>query len=225
MSSDIDDLLGEEPTPRKFGGRLPGSKNKPKPDVPPKAADGKSLIDASVTQALMRPVSISFLCDIWGMDRSTVIKRLAPLPPVSSHRGNTPLYNFRQAAQYLVSPKVDVAEFIRNMGLNDLPMSLQKDVWDAKLKQQKWAVNAGELWKTTDVVEVLGDTFQRIKTTTQLWVEQIAEDGEVPETVRETLMGLVDGLNRDIYESLVVMVKERKTPAQIAEIEGSELDG
>lgn len=208
---DIDDLLGgDEPQPKSTRRT---SKNA-----------GARAPTALVVQTLLQPVSVSFLADVFRKDKKTIVKRLAGLAPMGTHRGNIPLYDFRQAAEYIVTPRVNVADAIKKMGTDDMPAGLQKDVWDAKLKAQKWMVQASELWRTEDVLEVLGDTFQRLKTTTQLWIDQVADEHALPAEVRETLMELVDGLQKDLHKTLVEMPEQRATRAQIAQIEGTDLE-
>ena len=180
--------------------------------------------NAAIVQALHRPVSISFLSDVTHKDRKVITRRLSNLTPMGFHRGSIPLYDFRQALELIVTPKVDPAELIRKMGTNDLPIGLQKDVWDARLKQQQWMIKAGELWPTEDVMEVLGEAFQRLKTTTQLWVDQLADSHDLPNEVRQDLLGLVDGLQKSLHETLVEMPAARETQSQAGEIEGTALD-
>lgn len=208
MSDDpsIDDLLGGDEPKKKA------------------ASTSSRAPTAAVVQTLLQPVSISFLSDVLGRDKKTVTKRLAGLAPMSYHRGNVPLYDFRQALEYLVTPRFNAAEAIRKMGTDDLPVGLQKDVWDARLKQQKWMAQAGDLWRTEDVLDVLGETFQRLKTTTQLWVDQLSESHALPAEVRSDLTGMVDALQRDLHRTLVEMPEERATRAQVSEIEGTDLD-
>lgn len=212
MSDDLLDMTPDEPekAPRR------------KAQIKPLGSPGK--VDARVVQALLQPVSITFLAQILKMERRTVIKRLAGLEPIGQHRGNVPLYDFRQAMQYLVTPKVDVAEAIRKMGTDDLPVSLQKDVWDAKLKSQKWMIQAGELWRTEDVLEVLGEAFQRLKTTTQLWIDQVGDNNMLSPEARQELTELVDALQTDLHRSLCKMPEEKATLAQVGQIEGTDLD-
>lgn len=184
----------------------------------------QSHTDAGVVQALLRPISISFLSDVLLKDRKAITRKLANLTPMAQYRGNVPLYDFRQALEYLVTPKMDAADLIRKMGVNDLPVGLQKDVWDAKLKQQKWMEQAGDLWKTEEVLEVLGEAFQRLKTTTQLWIDQVAETHSLSPEVRSDLTKMVDGLQKDLHSTLVEMPTEKSTRSQLGEIEGSDLD-
>ncbi len=220
-NDDYEDLIGSVPA------RAPVAPKR-KPGRPPKADkpyEGPAGTDAMVTQALMRPVTIGFLSNVMKMDRQTVTKRLAPLPPVGTHRGNTPVYDFRQAMSYLAAPVISPEEIIKRISSTDLPASLQKDVWDARLKMQKWKAQAGELWPTEAVLEVLGEAFQRLKTTTQLWIDQITESQALTPAIREELTVLVDALMADMHRSLVQMAQERATRSQLAEIEGTDLDG
>lgn len=213
MTRSDEDLLGEDPKPQ--------PKPKPTSRQSKRRTDGGSVkADAADTmraiQALHRPVSITFLADAFAMDRSTVTRRLASLPPVGQHRGNTPLYDFRQAASYLVKPQVDMEQILKSLSADALPPSLQKDVWDARLKAQKWMVQAGQLWATDDVLEVLGEAFQRLKTTTQLWIDQIGDNHALPIAARKELTVLVDTLQADLHKSLVEMPQERATLSQAA---------
>ena len=198
-------------------------------DVKPRArarskASGARAPTVAVVQTLLQPVSITLLADVLQRDKKTVGKRLAGLAPMSHHRGNIPLYDFRQALEYLVTPRFNAAEAIKKMGTDDLPVGLQKDVWDARLKQQKWMEQAGDLWRTEDVLEVLGEAFQRLKTTTQLWIDQLSETHALPTEVRKDLTAMVDGLQKDLHQTLVEMPSEKSTRAQLGEIEGTDLD-
>jgi len=210
---DLDDLLGPDPG---------ASSEEPEPQPNPGSARPLGRVSSEVVQTLHRPVSVTFLSQVMDMDRKTVVKRLTGLSPAGRHRGNAALYDFRQAMQFLVTPKVDVAAYVRKMGVGDLPSALQKDVWDARLKEQKWRQNAGELWPTSSVLEVLGEAFQRLKTTTQLWVDEIAEVNSLPTEVRTELVSRVDGLQAELHKSLVEMPKERSTESQLAELDPEE---
>lgn len=217
----FDDFLdGGEPAPK---ARPTGRKPKPVEEFEP-TEDMPGRHDAATLQTFQRPMSITFLCQLFRIDRKTATKRLANLPPVGHHRGGSPLYDFKQAAQFLVIPRVDVAAHIKRMGVNDLPSGLQKDVWDARLKSQQWRTKAGELWPTESVLEVLGEAFHRLKTTSQLWIEQISDQESLPDSVRAELTTQIDGLQTMLHASLIQMPLDRSTRSQLAEVEGTDLD-
>lgn len=218
MSDDLLDTTPEPPKRRR--GRPPKKETESKA-----AAPARRKMDASVVQALHQPVSITFLCEVMKMDRKNVTKRLAPLAPLDQHRGQSPLYDFRQAMQYLVTPRGDIAQTIKRLGTEDLPNSLQKDVWDARLKEQKWKANAGELWHTSTVLDVLTEAFQRLKSSTQLWIDQVSDNHMLPPEARKELTELVDALQADLHRTLVKMPEDKATKSQAGDMEDFEGDG
>jgi len=168
-------------------------------------------------------VSLSWLAQVFKMDRQTIKRRLAHCPPIRLARGNTPLFDLTQAAAYLVTPKVDIAAWIRSLRPQDLPPGLQKEFWDARLKRQRWEREAGDLWHTRDVLDVLGEAFKRIKETAQLWTDDVERAHGLTAEQRITLTRLVDGLQDDLHERLVEMAGARRTSSLAAEVdEGAE---
>lgn len=173
-------------------------------------------------QIFQRPMSATFLATMLGMGPRTVQKKLAECPPIGQAR-SAPLYDFRQALPYLVSPKAnDIKAMIKKLGVHELPQSLQKDVWDARLKEQQWRERAGDLWRSEAVMEVFGDTFQALSSTMKLWTDQIAEENDLPNEVRDALMTRVDGLQKMLHERLVQMPGDKVTKSQVSEIENEE---
>lgn len=212
---DLDDLLGPEP------GAAPEPEAEPAPRTISTRKPKGGRTDAQVVQRLYQPVSISFIAEVTGRDRKAVTRRLANAQPIAYHRGQTPLYDFRQALEVVVEPRIDaktIEKRLKSLSASDLPNSLQKDVWDALLKKQKWMQQAGELWATEDVLEVFAEAFQRIKTTAQLWVDQLSDSHDLPEKARLELTEMVDALQADIHQALVEMPKERATLAQAAQL-------
>lgn len=158
------------------------------------------------------------------MDRRKVKQRIAGVKPIGTHKtatGVRPVYSLRDVAGYLCPRPEDLEAALRNMTSSDLPSKLQKDVWDAKLKELQWRERAGELWRSDDVAKVLGETFMAIKNQVSLWVDQIEERGPIPPEVRERLLLLTDGLQKDIHKSLVTMPARSRRPS-IAELEADD---
>lgn len=171
--------------------------------------------------ATLAGCSITWLSQAFRMDRQTVKKRLARLEPVGNGHAGQPVYDFVQAAAYLVKPKVNVAEYIKGLKPTDLPVILQDQYWASQLKRQAFEVKAGKLWATDDVLEVFGRTFLLIKDTMQLWVENLAEAGPgLTNDQRKQVTAMVDGLQTDIHRNLIEMPKHHQTRSQIAELDG-----
>ncbi len=167
-------------------------------------------------------VSASWLAHVFGMDKNTVKKKLAQgnCTIVGKNKG-TPLYTIKEAASYLVPPKVDIDSYMRSLRYNDLPPMLQAAYWDAMTKRQKWEKEAGMLWRTDDVMDVLGKFATTIKSTIQLFPENVKG---LTDKQRIGLQQQVDSLLNDIHEIMISAPREGYTPSSVVAINGQEDD-
>jgi len=179
-------------------------------DTPPET----KVIESDWAQVRHAGVGIDWLSGAFEMDRRKVRVRLAGCP-IMEHRkaksGTYPVYRLRDAAAYLVPGHAAVAEAIRNMNSSDLPPDLQKDVWDARLKEIKWREQAGELWRTSDVTEVLAETFKVMRQSIQLWADGLEAETDLPPEVRSRIIEMSDQLQAELHQRLVEMPKLRQT--------------
>lgn len=200
---DLDELLGLPPSPA------------PEVGIP---AGGKLLIED-----VYRGVGITWLSQAFKMDPMTVKKRLVHCPALAMDR-TSKVYSLRQAAGYLVEPKVDIAAYLKAMRPNDLPPMLQDSFWSAQNKRLKWEQDAGQLWHTDDVVEVLGEAARRIRTAVTLWSDNLDRVHGLSNEQRRMLTGMCDGLLDEIHETLVDMPKSKRTSSQITQLSDMEGD-
>lgn len=156
-------------------------------------------------------VTVTWLASVFGMGINTVHRKLADCPPLKKHKA-TKVYDLRQAAAYLVDPKVDLERYIKTLQPGDMPARLQKDYWDALLKRQKWELEAGQLWRSEDVLAVLGDAFGHIKSSMQLWAVTLERKTGLTTEQRELLTVLCDKLLDSLHEKLVSMPSQKRTP-------------
>lgn len=161
-------------------------------------------------------VSAAWLGHVFGMDKNTVKKRLAKCPVAGMNRG-TPHYLIREAAAYLVNPKVDVEEYIRSLRPQDLPPHLNDTYWSALGKRQKVLADAKETWNTDDVLAVFGRVNMRIKSTVMLWVDEVDRVHGLTDEQREMLTRMADGLLEDIHELYVTEPSRGRTRSTIQE--------
>lgn len=168
-------------------------------------------------------VSVHWLSQVFKMTPENVRRRLADCPPVSVH-GKANKYDVKAAAEYLVDPKIDLDRYLRDMKSSDLPASLQKEIWDARLKRQKWEIQAGELWHTSDVMAVLSSTFGIIKSSVQLWPDTVERQTGITDEQRELLIKLGDTLQNEVHEGLLEAAKERSTKPSLASIDDDDDD-
>jgi hypothetical protein len=100
---------------------------------------------------------------------------------------------------------------------NDLPPILNDSYWAAMLKRQKWQENAGDLWRTEDVVAVFGDVAFMFKTTAQLWVEDLDRHHGLSPEMRATITQQVDNLLEQVHEKMIDLPKARHTRSSATE--------
>ena len=167
-------------------------------------------------------VTVAWLAQVFDMPVATVKAKLKFCPPMSVRRRGTKMlstfYSIKEAAAYLVTPAFSTADYLRAVKRGELPPALQQQIWDALLKRQKWEENAGQLWRTDKVREVLGTTFQTIKFTIQLWADTVEREVELTEEQRQVIIRLADGLQKEIYDALLTQARENATGSQLSEM-------
>lgn len=175
-----------------------------------------------LADSAMGGVTVSFLSQVFRMDPAAVKRRLTNCPILESRaRGTTQtqhLYDLATAAKYLVEVEVDPKVLISKLKKEDLPPAISTAYWDALLKKQKFEENAGDLWRTTKVWGVLGEMFQTMKFSIQLWAETVERETGLTEEQREIIYRLSDGLQQDLYDRLVAQAREKVTGSHLDEI-------
>jgi hypothetical protein len=175
-----------------------------------------------LADSALQGVTVSFLAQVFRIDPGKVKTKLVNAPIKSSRRrGGTQtqhLYDLKTAAEFLVEPKMDVAELIKQVRREDLPPAINTAYWDALLKRQKWEENAGELWRTDKVREVLGTTFQTIKFTLQLWPDTIERQHGLSDEQRDLLTAMIDALQQEIFNALVRDIALAETGPQVSDL-------
>lgn len=179
------------------------------------ARRGKARGHMSLGDIAKEGVTVSFLAQVFRMDSNKVKRKLANCPVLDTrYRGETQvqhIYDLATAAAYLVPPKVNIADLIENLRPEDLPPKINAAFWDAQAKRQKVEEVAGDLWRTDDVRDVLGNLFQTIKFTIQLWGDQIERMHGLSAEQRRALTVATDQLQKDIFDQLVENAKLRRT--------------
>lgn len=215
MTDEIEDILGP-PTKktrkyRERGSAPPVAALKP---VPPPKKPRSALVQSAggnTASEIHGGVTVFWLAKAFGMEVSTVRKRIADCPPMA-RRTSGFLYSLPLAAQYLVKPKVDLQQYLEGLKPVDLPQQLQGTYWDSQLKRTKFETMMGDLWHTEDVMAVFGEVFKTIKFSIQLWPDALEREGDLTEEDMEWLIGMCDGLQDDIYKAIAKLTKGRGTP-------------
>lgn len=161
-------------------------------------------------------VSAAWLGHVFGQDKNTIKKKLAKCE-VAGKNGATPLYRIKDAAAWLIPPKVDIMTYIKGMRPQDMPPVLNDAYWGAMRKRQVVLKEAGDTWATNDVLRVFGEAALRIKSTVQLWVDELERVHGLSDEQRRILVQMSDGLLEDVYQIFVTAPKESRTRSTLAE--------
>lgn len=217
---DLDDFLANEP--------VDPLRRPPRNRVPVRTA---KLTELEMNESLdpgqvLTGVTVFWLKTVFGLTHSTVVKRLAKCPTSGLSPTGHPVYDVKEAAAYLVEPKMDAKTYIRKIRTQELPPIFQKEYWDAKHRKLKYEQAASLLWRTEDVVDVLGEAFKVLRTTMQLLPDRLETIIPMTTGQRGEVQGVTDEMQNEMFEALVTMAKNRRTKNVKAELENDpELEG
>lgn len=218
LEADIEDLIGTPGKPDRIDKaarvltQLTTARRRSRDDETPAPANYEALHEMDVQHG----VTVGLLSKIFRMDPTTVKKKLRDCPPIMQRKAGY-IYDLKAAAQFLVTPIFDAGEYLKNMKASELPTHLQDEYWSAQVKRQKWEENAGHLWRTESVIEVLGDVMQKIKFAMQLWPDNVERAVGLSHEQRTMLISMADELQKEVHKGLMQMKMEKATPSTLAE--------
>lgn len=166
-------------------------------------------------------VTSNWLADAFGIPSTTVRRKLQECPPKRILANGGRLYDLHEAATFLVQPRNMDAHLAR-MNPKDLPTHLQKEIWAARLAEQRWRQKAGELFASEDVIAVFSEVFKLIKNKSLLWIDSVNEVDKLSDEQEEALRENVRQLLSSIYEMVQKLATNQMTPSQIAEADDDE---
>lgn len=156
---------------------------------------------------------------VFSVERKTVSKAVEGLRPVKITQNNIKYYHVKDVAARLVTPKMSREEYFEDLTPDELPEHLRETYWNVQAKSQRVREAAGELWRTTDVIEVLGETFKHIKNTIMLWCDTIEEQVGITDEQREIIIRLGDDLQNEIHKAVIERANISRTRSQLRELD------
>jgi hypothetical protein len=170
-----------------------------------------------------RGVTVPWLVQAFGMPRARVVRLLEGCQPIGVARGgHQKVYDLREAAACLVKPKVNIKKYLAELDPKDLPENLKKEYWSARQTEQKVRMIAGDLWRSEDVLTVVGEIFKRIKDKSLLWVDTVEATHGITDEQRHTFIGLKNALLEEIDATVRALASGQMTPSQLAEFDDDE---
>lgn len=166
-----------------------------------------------VSYSIPELVTVSSLISAFGLSDATVRNRLrtAGVKPVRRERDTGQLFPFRQAANALAEPVLDVEQFIRLSGPEALPTKMQNAYWTAQNRRLEFETRAGKLWHTEDVFTTLQDIAVLIQTHITQWPDQVQQQSGVTDEERKLREAQVDLLLTELRTEIAERVKSIKT--------------
>ena len=174
---------------------------------------GAKVQDAETKAMLFEGASLSQLSRLFGRDNRTTAAKLQGLSPVGMRAGS-PIYSVKDAAPLLVPPAYDIDEFIQRMTVADLPMQLRKEFWAGMRSKQLYEKEAGELWPTEEVREMLAEVFKTMRMTLLLTRDSVARETELTKRQSEIVVRIIDGCLRDLNDAVRKRFTEDTTSAK-----------
>lgn len=151
---------------------------------------------------LNRGVPMSTLSRIFRMEVDTARRKLAGVKPIGERNGY-PTYSVAEAAEYLVSPKIDVEAYLKKLRPQDMPQGIQKQFWDAQNARLKFMADAKHLWRTDTIQYALSDIFKTVRQRVLLFSDTVERQTGLTEEQRNLVQGMADGLLDDLRESII----------------------
>lgn len=169
---------------------------------------------------IMMGVSQKWFMVVFKVDRKTVVRAMDGIKPVRISTAGIAYYAVRDVAPRLIAPEMSIEEYIATLKPEDLPEQLRESYWNVQAKSQKVRMLAGDLWRTSDVIEVIGEVFKHVKNTIQLWADTIEEQTTaLTDEQRKVFQALTDELQAELHKTVVEQAKASRTRSQLKEIE------
>ena len=147
------------------------------------------------------------LAQLFETDSKTLPKRLRGLRPAGSRNG-TSTYKIREAASRIVKPGYAIEYYLRTMNHSELPPLLTKEYWNGQRARQIYEENAGDLWRTSQVVESFAEAFKTLRMSLLLVADGVDRELELSEGQRRIIKRMIDGAIDDLREKMVDRFKD-----------------
>jgi len=166
--------------------------------------------------AVMKGVTVGWLAQAFGMNFMTVKNKLRDCPPLRKYK-NGFLYDIRIACSYLIKPRFDIENFIKNANVNDLPPKLTREYWGAKTARLQYEEEAGHLWRDEAVLTLYGELFAMVKSEHQQWAATLEKTVGLTDKQHLILQEMVDQLETKLHKQVLATLGRKKHKSVLQE--------
>lgn len=166
--------------------------------------------------AVMKGVTVGWLAQAFDMNHSTVKMKLRDCPPLRAHR-NGFIYDIRVACSYLIKPRFDIDNFLKNATVADLPPKLTREYWGAKTARLAYEEEAGHLWRDEAVLELYSELLAMVKSEHQQWAQNLDQTTGLTDKQHVMLQAMVDDLDGKIHKRILTGLGRKKRGSVLQE--------
>lgn len=155
--------------------------------------------------------SVNQLAEIFNMRVPDVARKLGGLDAVGLGRQGNPLYRISDAATRLiripVTPEM-ITSHLKRMNPKELPPLLSKLFWDAMTARRKYEEFAGELWLSSDILQIASDAYQSLRMSLLLIPDQLRDNTQISDAQLATVQRVIDTALEAARERLVLDLRK-----------------
>lgn len=163
-------------------------------------------LDDESRAIIFQGASVNQLGEIFSIRSVDVMRRLAGVTPVGHGRQGNPIYRIADAApklsKVIVSDEV-IVNYLRRLNPRELPPLLNKAFWEAMKVRAQYRELVGEMWLTTDVLQVASDVFQSIRMSLLLIPDRLRDETSITEAQVRLVQNVIDTALDNARERLI----------------------
>lgn len=146
----------------------------------------------------------SQLKQLFKVDLAKVNEACTKVAPTGKRHGAA-IWKIHEVAPHIVKAEIpadQIAEHIRKMNPQDLPMMLRREFWVGEKARQEVMLKAGDLWPTGKVIQHVGEMLKLIRMNTQLMLDAVERQSELTPQQIAIIKSLTDGMLSDLKLSI-----------------------
>lgn len=176
-------------------------------------------VDEASKGIIYEGATLSQLCELFSMDFRTLTRRLRRSDVKPCGKRNTyDIYHVREVAPWVLPPKMDIEEYIKNMHPNDLPKMLTKEYWAGLTSRQAYLRREGELWSTDEIQSAFAEIVQILIMNSRVIEDEVDRKAELTLRQRALVKESIDQLIDSCRDKLMShFIGRRKKTLEAAE--------
>lgn len=161
--------------------------------------------DPQAFSAIYEGLTIAQLAKMFNVSQDVVAQATAKVKPVR-RQGRGYIYSVAEIGPHICRPTTEpeqLAEYIKTLHPNQLPMMLRKEFWQAQRQKQEYEKEAGDLWPTDKVVEKVSGLVKLVAISVRLFSDAVERNSELTDRQKQVIQQLTDGMLDDLRKKMV----------------------